>query len=90
MRLLVKSPARRTSQIWIMVGESVTSTELALHTDATDIVGMMCLVPAREGGLSGYAGAAAIYNELRSRYGKALLQTRPRSLAGQKSGNSLE
>ena len=40
------------------------STELALHTDATDIVGMMCLVPAREGGLSGYAGAAAIYNEL--------------------------
>ena len=40
------------------------STELALHTDATDIVGMMCLVPASEGGLSGYAGAAAIYNEL--------------------------
>jgi len=40
------------------------STELALHTDATDIVGMMCLVPAQEGGLSGYAGAAAIYNEL--------------------------
>ena len=40
------------------------STELALHTDATDIVGMMCLVAAREGGLSGYAGAAAIYNEL--------------------------
>ena len=40
------------------------STELALHTDATDIVGMMCLVPACEGGLSGYAGAAAIYNEL--------------------------
>ena len=40
------------------------STELALHTDATDNVGMMCLVPAREGGLSGYAGAAAIYNEL--------------------------
>ena len=40
------------------------STELALHTDATDVVGMMCLVAAHEGGLSGYAGAAAIYNEL--------------------------
>ena len=40
------------------------STELALHTDATDVVGMMCLVAAHDGGLSGYAGAAAIYNEL--------------------------
>ncbi len=40
------------------------STELALHTDATDILGMMCLTPAKDGGLSGYAAAAAIYNEL--------------------------
>jgi len=48
------------------------STELALHTDATDIVGMMCLTPAKEGGLSGYAAAAAIYNELVENYPDAL------------------
>ena len=48
------------------------STELALHTDATDIVGMMCLTPAKEGGLSGYAAAAAIYNELAENYPDAL------------------
>ncbi|MDB3945373.1 TauD/TfdA family dioxygenase [Gammaproteobacteria bacterium] len=49
------------------------STELALHTDATDIVGMMCLTPAKEGGLSGYAAAAAIYNELVENYPDALV-----------------
>jgi hypothetical protein len=48
------------------------STELALHTDATDIVGMMCLTPAKEGGLSGYAAATAIYNELVENYPDAL------------------
>jgi len=49
------------------------STELALHTDATDIVGMMCLTPAKEGGLSGYAAAAAIYNELVENYPNVLI-----------------
>jgi hypothetical protein len=40
------------------------SAELALHTDASDIVGMMCLVKAKQGGLSGYCSAPAIYNHL--------------------------
>ncbi|MEM7195825.1 MAG: TauD/TfdA family dioxygenase [Pseudomonadota bacterium] len=40
------------------------STELALHTDASDIVGMMCLRPAKEGGLSGYCSGPAVYNYL--------------------------
>ncbi|MEO0444058.1 MAG: TauD/TfdA family dioxygenase [Pseudomonadota bacterium] len=38
--------------------------ELSMHTDATDILGMMCLVPAKIGGLSGYASGPAIYNYL--------------------------
>ena len=38
------------------------SVELALHTDASDIIGMMCLVKAKQGGLSGYCSAPAIYN----------------------------
>ncbi|MBX2838967.1 MAG: TauD/TfdA family dioxygenase [Gammaproteobacteria bacterium] len=40
------------------------SLELALHTDASDIVGMMCLVPAEKGGLSGYASGPAIFNHI--------------------------
>ncbi|NKB76529.1 MAG: hypothetical protein GKR96_05655 [Gammaproteobacteria bacterium] len=40
------------------------SAELALHTDASDIVGMMCLVKANQGGMSGYSSAPAIYNYL--------------------------
>ena len=40
------------------------SAELSLHTDASDIVGMMCLVPAMQGGLSGYCSGPAVYNHI--------------------------
>ena len=42
---------------------------LNLHTDRCDIVGMLCIRPAMSGGLSGYASALAIHNEV--------LRTRP-------------
>lgn len=38
------------------------SAELSLHTDASDIVAMMCLVKARQGGMSGYCSGPAVYN----------------------------
>ena len=40
------------------------SVELALHTDSSDIVAMMCLSKAMEGGLSGYSSTPAIYNHM--------------------------
>ena len=40
------------------------SRELTLHTDRADIVGMLCIRKAVEGGLSGYASAHTIYNEI--------------------------
>ncbi len=40
------------------------SVELTPHTDACDIIGMLCLRPAVSGGLSGYCSALAIYNEI--------------------------
>lgn len=40
------------------------STELDMHTDACDLVAMLCLQRAREGGISGYVSALAIYNEI--------------------------
>ena len=48
------------------------STELALHTDASDIVGMMCLVKAKKGGLSGYSSGPAVYNEMLSKHPELL------------------
>ncbi len=40
------------------------SRELNLHTDRCDLVAMLCIRPAVEGGLSGYASALAIHNEM--------------------------
>jgi hypothetical protein len=40
------------------------SRELSMHTDRCDVIGMLCLRPARRGGVSGYASAHAIHNEL--------------------------
>jgi hypothetical protein len=40
------------------------SRELTLHTDRADVVGMLCIRKAAEGGLSGYASAHTIYNEI--------------------------
>ena len=39
------------------------STELDMHTDACDIVAMMCLQKAVSGGSSGYVSGLAVYNE---------------------------
>jgi hypothetical protein len=41
-----------------------SSRELTLHTDRADIVAMLCLQQAVRGGLSGYASAHTIYNDI--------------------------
>ncbi len=41
-----------------------TNKALAVHTDTSDIVGLLCLQPAKEGGLSRIASSVAVYNEL--------------------------
>lgn len=43
------------------------STELDMHTDACDIVAMMCLQQAMSGGVSGYVSGLAVYNEILAR-----------------------
>jgi hypothetical protein len=37
------------------------------HTDSCDVVGLLCLHPARSGGLSSLVGSVTIFNELRRR-----------------------
>jgi hypothetical protein len=41
-----------------------SSRELTLHTDRCDVIGMLCVQKAAAGGLSGYASAHTIYNEI--------------------------
>lgn len=43
------------------------SSELSMHTDACDVVGMLCLQKAIKGGVSGYTSAIAVYNEITKR-----------------------
>ncbi|NKC17135.1 MAG: hypothetical protein GKR94_34550 [Gammaproteobacteria bacterium] len=38
--------------------------QLQLHTDRCDYIGMLCLRPAATGGVSGYASALTIHNEI--------------------------
>src|SRR5262245_43820258 len=37
------------------------------HTDSCDVVGLLCLQPARSGGLSSLVSSVTIFNEMRSR-----------------------
>lgn len=41
-----------------------TAARLPYHSDAADIVGLLCLAPAKSGGLSSIAAAGTIYNEM--------------------------
>lgn len=40
------------------------SRELTLHTDRADLLGMLCLHKAMQGGISGYASIHTIYNDI--------------------------
>jgi hypothetical protein len=44
-----------------------TKLRLPFHNDTTDIVGLLCLMPARSGGLSRIVSSTAIHNEVRER-----------------------
>lgn len=46
---------------------SATSAEQAPHTDPADVVGLLCVRPAPNGGISRIASAMSVYNELRAR-----------------------
>ncbi len=44
-----------------------TRWRLPYHTDSSDVVGLLCLQPAKSGGLSSVASTTAVYNEVVSR-----------------------
>jgi len=47
-----------------MVRLYLTASEIAFHCDAADIVGLLCLQPAAEGGHSRIASSVAVHDEL--------------------------
>lgn len=44
-----------------------TRERQTFHTDSADVVGLLCLHPARRGGLSALVSSTALYNEMRAR-----------------------
>ena len=44
-----------------------TNKELAVHCDTADVVGLLCLQPAKSGGLSRIVSSVSVYNELLAR-----------------------
>jgi len=49
-----------------------TSQRLMFHTDRADIVGLLCLRPARNGGLSSITSSTRVYRELEAHYPQLL------------------
>lgn len=45
-----------------------TNLYLPYHTDPSDVVGLLCIRKAREGGLSSLVAVASVYNELLARF----------------------
>jgi Taurine catabolism dioxygenase TauD, TfdA family len=45
-----------------------TNLYLPYHADPSDVVGLLCIRKAREGGLSSLVSVAAIYNEILAAY----------------------
>lgn len=45
-----------------------TSARLPYHTDYSDLVALLCLKPAKHGGLSSIVSSAALFNEMRLRH----------------------
>lgn len=60
------------------VRRSVTNLELEFHTDAPwlrmppELVGLLCVHPAREGGVSRFVSLVTVHNELRRRHPRLL------------------
>ncbi len=60
------------------VRRSVTNLDLVFHTDAAwldlppELVGLYCINPAREGGVSKFISLVSVHNELRRRHGELL------------------
>lgn len=58
----VGDPTQKTTRVY------ETNLYLPYHSDPSDVVGLLCVRKAREGGLSSLVSVAAIYNEILARH----------------------
>jgi hypothetical protein len=68
---------------------TLSSGQLRFHTDRCDVVGLLCVRQAAEGGVSKLASSATVYNELRRRrpdLHALLCRPIPRSRFGEEAG----
>ncbi|MGZ5921505.1 MAG: TauD/TfdA family dioxygenase [Rhizomicrobium sp.] len=68
---------------------TLSSGQLRFHTDRCDVVGLLCVRQASEGGVSKLASSATVYNEIRKRrpdLHALLCQPIPRSRFGEEAG----
>lgn len=68
---------------------AVSSGPLRFHTDRTDVVGLLCVGQAKEGGISKIASTCAIHNEILRRRPdllELLFRPYPRSKLGEEKG----
>jgi hypothetical protein len=68
---------------------TLSSGQLRFHTDRCDVVGLLCVRQASQGGVSKLASSATVYNEIRKRrpdLHALLCQPIPRSRFGEEAG----
>ena len=68
---------------------TLSSGQLRFHTDRCDVVGLLCVRQASEGGVSKLASSATVYNEIRKRrpdLHALLCRPIPRSRFGEEAG----
>ena len=68
---------------------TLSSGQLRFHTDRCDVVGLLCVRQASEGGVSKLASSATVYNEMRKRrpdLHALLCKPIPRSRFGEEAG----
>ena len=68
---------------------TLSSGQLRFHTDRCDVVGLLCVRQASEGGISKLASSATVYNEIRKRrpdLHALLCRPIPRSRFGEEAG----
>lgn len=68
---------------------TLSSGQLRFHTDRCDVVGLLCVRQAQEGGVSKLASSATVYNEIRRRrpdLHALLCRPIPRSRFGEEAG----
>ena len=68
---------------------TLSNAELRFHTDRTDVVGLLCVQQAPEGGISRLASSAAVHNAVLARHPELaalLYEPYPRSRLGEEKG----